>query len=38
MFAFSECLKKQNIKLISPTNNISLLFIKVSAQILDNIL
>ena len=35
MFAFSESLR-QEIKLISPNTNISLLFMMVSAQISEN--
>ena len=36
MFAFAESVKRQEIKLISPKANISLLSIHVSAQITDN--
>ena len=34
MFAFAESLKRQEIKLISPNANISLVFIKASALFL----
>ena len=36
MFAFAESLKTQEMILISPNANISLLSIKVSGQISDN--
>ena len=38
MFAFAKSLKRQEIKLISPNANISLLSIKASAPIFGNML